>query len=255
MGIVNATPDSFFDGGKHSSVQALIDSAFRLIKGGADILDVGGESTRPGASSINAEDEGQRVLPVIQAIRKQSAIPISIDTRKAQVAALAVEAGATLINDVSMLRFDPLMAPLVARLGCQVILMHSRGTPQTMQSQVHYTHLINDIIFELQTQVDVALSAGVTAQQIIIDPGFGFAKTTPQNWELLEGLERFKSMAFPMLVGLSRKRFLDEHSEPGDRLQATLKANLQAAKKGASILRVHDVGAHREMLEKNGLIQ
>lgn len=255
MGIVNATPDSFFDGGKHSSVQELIDSAFRLIEEGADILDVGGESTRPGAHSIHAEDEAQRVLPIIQAIRKQSDIPISIDTRKTRVAALAVEAGATLINDVSALRFDPLMAPLVARLGCQIILMHSRGTPQTMQSQTHYIHLINDIIFELQTQVDWALKAGVAPEQILIDPGFGFAKTTSQNWELLGGLEGFKSMVFPMLVGLSRKRFLGEDLDPRDRLQATLQANLQAAKQGASILRVHDVGAHREMLEKNGLIQ
>jgi len=246
MGILNCTPDSFYDGCP-STEEEHIKRALQMESMGAEWIDIGGESTRPKAEPVSLDQELQRVIPVVQQLRKKSSVKISIDTSKSEVARQAMAAGAQMVNDVSGLSADPKMADIVARSGCQVVIMHSRGNPQTMDEQCQYTDLIQDVLKELDLRVQKALKEGVKSEKIWIDPGFGFAKSEEQNWELLRHLGEFKKLGYPLLVGLSRKRFLGG-ATPNERLVQTLAANFWALQNGADVLRVHDVGEHREMM-------
>jgi dihydropteroate synthase len=256
MGIVNCTPDSFSDGTSTENHQAWIDRAFQCIQEGADILDLGAESTRPGALPVDENIQLNRLLPVIQAIRMQSSIPLSIDTSRALVAKTCVEAGAQIINDVSLLRGDANMAAFLAETGIPVILMHSRGTPQTMDSLTHYNDIIEDVWAEWQSAVCQLSNLGYPRQQIILDPGFGFAKDERSNWELLSRLDEMVERGHPVAVGLSRKRFLSKMlplNTIDDRDMATVAANYVAADKGAAMVRVHRVGWHKIAIEARAL--
>lgn len=252
MGILNCTPDSFSDGGQYADKGALVARALQMIEEGADWIDVGGESTRPGATPVSASDEIKRVVPVICGIREQSLIPVSIDTTKSEVAIAAIEAGAACINDVSAFRQDSRMAEVAARLKVDVILMHSRGTPQTMGSLANYRSFIEEVKDELHQSVQSALKSGIARERILIDPGFGFAKNTAQNLELLQNLEAFKALGHRLVIGLSRKKFIGEvtgRQNPADRVTGSVAAALIAARKGADILRVHDVAKTRDALK------
>lgn len=247
MGIVNVTPDSFSDGGRHGTRDAAVAHALRLVEEGADILDVGGESTRPGAAGIDAEEQRRRVLPVIDGIvRAAPHVPISIDTRSAAVARDAVAAGASIVNDVSGLAFDPAMRGTVAALGAPAIVMHMRGTPADMTSRTAYADVVEDVFAELGALLDAARAAGI--RHLVADPGIGFAKTPEQGIALLAATARFADLGVPVLVGASRKRFLALAAPdvPGvaaadRRLAASIAAATAAALAGAHVVRVHDV--------------
>ncbi|QGZ88291.1 dihydropteroate synthase [Microcystis aeruginosa] len=246
MGVLNVTPDSFSDGGEFDKVENALLQAMKMIEAGADIIDIGGQSTRPGAQEISLEAELSRVIPVITAIRQQSSIPISLDTTRAIVAAQGIAAGADLINDISGGTFDRLLLPTVAKLAVPIILMHLRGNPQTMQSLTHYDNLVKEIKEFLQDRVKEALQWGIARENIIIDPGIGFAKTGRQNLELLRELGQFRDLDLPVLIGLSRKRFIGDitgKDDPKERVFGTAAACAIAIAKGADILRVHDVAA------------
>lgn len=244
MGILNTTPDSFSDGGQHNTIPTAIQHAETLIQHGADIIDIGGESTRPGAQPVAAEEEIQRTQPIIKTLRQKYPHQlISIDTTKAPVAEAALNAGANIINDISALRHDPAMAPLAAQHRAGIVLMHMQGTPQTMQQKPTYSNVVTDVYHHLQQQIETALQAGIQRNAIVIDPGIGFGKTLEHNLELLRHLDHFTSLA-PLLVGLSRKRFigtLTQKENPAERLPGSLAAAAYALSKGAHILRVHDV--------------
>jgi dihydropteroate synthase len=243
MGILNITPDSFSDGGVHNSVEAALAGAKRMA--GADILDVGGESTRPGAARIADEEEIARTAPVIAALRKaEIAELISIDTRKAAVARAALDAGANLVNDVSGFTFDPGLAPLCAKAGVPVCVMHAQGDPATMQHAPRYDDVLLDVYDFLAAQIDLLERAGLRRQQIIVDPGIGFGKTLEHNLALLARLSLFHGLGGPVLLGASRKRFIGTiggAEEAGARLPGSLAVALAALKHGTQILRVHDV--------------
>jgi dihydropteroate synthase len=244
MGILNVTPDSFSDGGEFNNLEAALLQAKKLVAEGADILDVGGQSTRPGARQISLAEEWQRVIPAIAALRSELAIPISIDTTNAAIAQAAVEAGANLVNDISGGTFDEQMFPVVAQLGVPIILMHLRGTPQTMQQLTEYGDLVGEVYQFLAGQIDRALKAGIERSRLIADPGIGFAKTYEQNLELLRRLPEFCALGVPILVGPSRKSFIGHllnQPEPKLRLWGTAAACCGAIAGGADILRVHDV--------------
>ncbi len=246
MGVLNVTPDSFSDGGEFDNVENALLQAMKMIEAGADIIDIGGQSTRPGAEEISLEAELSRVIPVITAIRQQSSIPISLDTTRAIVAAQGIAAGADLINDISGGTFDRLLLPTVAKLAVPIILMHLRGNPQTMQSLTHYEDLVKEIKEFLQNRVKEAVQWGIARENIIIDPGIGFAKTGRQNLELLRELGQFRDLGLPILIGLSRKRFIGEitgKDDPKERVFGTAAACAIAIAKGSDILRVHDVAA------------
>ncbi|MGO9817589.1 MAG: dihydropteroate synthase [Acidocella sp.] len=243
MGILNVTPDSFSDGGRHFAPEAAIASGRRMLADGADILDIGGESTRPGSATVPPEEEMARILPVIRALAASGAV-ISVDTRNAATMAAALDAGARIVNDVSALRHDPAALPLVAARGCPVVLMHMRGEPDTMNSLASYNDVAAEVLAELLAARDAALAAGVRAETICLDPGLGFAKRGGQNVELLRATRRLAELGHPLLVALSRKRFLGEISgetEAGRRDPESLAAGLFAVQQGAHILRVHDV--------------
>lgn len=247
MGVLNVTPDSFSDGGEFNNLAAAVAQAHYLVESGADIIDVGGQSTRPDAAQVGVEEELQRVLPVIQQLRPLISVPISIDTTRAYIAQQAVEAGADLVNDISGGTFDPDMLPVVAQLDVPIVLMHIRGTPQTMQQLTDYQDLIGEIEQFLSRQIAAAVQAGIKSSRIIIDPGIGFAKTAEQNWEILRQLTRFRTLDVPILVGPSRKSFIGRllnQPDPKDRTWGTAAACCGAIAGGANILRVHDV---REM--------
>jgi dihydropteroate synthase len=247
MGVLNVTPDSFSDGGEFNNIAVALAQANYLIESGADIIDVGGQSTRPNAAQISVEEELNRVLPIIKQLRLLSSVPISIDTTRALVAQKAVEAGADLVNDISGGTFDPNMFSVVAQLDVPIVLMHIRGTPQTMQQLTDYQDLIGEIYQFFQQQIAAALSAGIKSSQIIIDPGIGFAKTAAQNWEILRQLPRFRALDVPILVGVSRKSFIGRllhQPDPKERIWGTAAACCGAIAGGTDILRVHDV---REM--------
>ena len=246
MGVLNVTPDSFSDGGEFDNVENALLQAMKMIEAGADIIDIGGQSTRPGAQEISLEAELSRVIPVITAIRQQSSIPISLDTTRAIVADEGIAAGADLINDISGGTFDRLLLPTVAKLAVSIILMHLRGNPQTMQFLTHYDDLVKEIKEFLQDRVKEAVQWGIARENIIIDPGIGFAKTGTQNLELLRELKQFRDLDLPILIGLSRKRFIGEitgKDDPKERVFGTAAACAIAIAKGADILRVHDVAA------------
>ncbi|MBW4619854.1 MAG: dihydropteroate synthase [Cyanosarcina radialis HA8281-LM2] len=248
MGILNVTPDSFSDGGKFNTVESAISQAKSLVDGGADIIDIGGQSTRPGAEEITLEEELHRVLPVLHALRNQTdscaAVPISIDTTRSQVAMAAVAAGADMVNDISGGTADPQMFSAVAKLGVPIVLMHIRGTPQTMQQHTDYQDLMAEIYQFLQNRIDSAIAAGIDRRKIVIDPGIGFAKTAAQNLEILKHLSILKKLRQPLLVGPSRKSFIGQilnRPDPQQRVWGTAAACAAAIAGGADILRVHDL--------------
>lgn len=242
-GILNVTPDSFSDGGRFIGVENAVRHALEMESDGADIIDIGGESTRPGAEPLSAEDELSRVLPVISEIRRQSNIPISIDTYKSAIAEAAIDAGANLINDTSGLKFDRAMASTAAKLGVPVIVMHIKGEPRSMQTNPTYDDLIAEIKAYLSESISIAENAGIGRQNIIVDPGIGFGKTFPHNFSILRHLSEFAELGQPIMVGASRKRFLGSLSgtDPDDRLEESIAAAVIAAANGANFLRVHDV--------------
>lgn len=249
MGIVNVTPDSFSDGGRWLDPEAAIAHGRALAAEGADILDVGGESTRPGAAAVDAEEERRRVIPVVEALAADG-LRVSIDTMKAEVAAAALDAGASFVNDVAALR-DPGMLPLVAERGCDVCLVHMRGEPRTMQADPRYDDVVDDVRAFLETRAQMAVAAGVAPERIIVDPGIGFGKTVEHNLVLLDRLDELVALGFPVLIGTSRKSFLGTIAgrDTADRLPGTIATNVLALERGASIFRVHDVAAVRDALE------
>ncbi|MDQ9834589.1 dihydropteroate synthase [Acinetobacter soli] len=244
MGILNVTPDSFSDGGKHNSKVAAIVHAQQMIADGASIIDIGGESTRPGASIVEVEEEIQRVVPVVEALAQENVI-ISIDTSQPRVIEAAVAAGAHIWNDVRALT-RPGALEMAARLNIPVIIMHMRGEPTTMNQLDQYDNVIEDVINELQQRIQAALSAGIRQEHIIVDPGFGFAKNAQQNLTLLNSLWRFTDLGYPVLSGLSRKRFVGEvlqGASADQRMVGSVTGHLLSLQQGASIVRVHDVKA------------
>jgi dihydropteroate synthase len=252
MGVINVTPDSFSDGGQFNSIAAACQQATQFVQAGADILDIGGESTRPGAAIVSSEEELERVIPVIRGIRQQGLeIPISIDTTKATVAKAAIEAGANMVNDVSGGVFDPDMLKTVAALGVPIALMHMRGTPATMQQLTDYQDLITEVGDFLADRIQVAVDCGIDRSNIIIDPGIGFAKTYQQNIDLLKNLLILRQrLQLPLLVGVSRKSFIGqilEQPDPQQRVWGTAAACCVAIANGADILRVHDVAAMHDV--------
>jgi dihydropteroate synthase len=244
MGVLNATPDSFSDGGRYDSLETGLAQALRLIGQGADILDIGGESTRPGAAPVTAEDEIARVVPLIAAVRAQSPIPISIDTMKPQVARAAMAAGASIWNDVAALTAPGALA-CAAELGCQVMLMHMLGEPRTMQAHPRYDDVVAEVTGHLAARAQAAMAAGVAREAIWLDPGIGFGKTLAHNLALLAHLDRIVALGFPVLLGVSRKSFLaaidPSAKDPQARLPGSLAAALAGVRAGVAALRVHDV--------------
>ena len=243
MGVINVTPDSFSDGGVHLEPAHAIAAGRQMVADGAGMLDVGGESTRPGSKPLNPREEQARILPVIAGLR-DAGVPLSADTRNAATMAAALDAGATVINDVSALRHDPASAALVAARRCPVVLMHMRGTPATMNGLAQYRDVAGEVAAELAEAAARAMSAGVAREQIVLDPGIGFAKTGEHNVALLRTLSTVTALGFPLAVGVSRKRFigtLGGQTEPSRRDAGSLAAALFALSKGARILRVHDV--------------
>jgi dihydropteroate synthase len=245
MGVVNVTPDSFSDGGANAGHDAAIEAARAMLAAGAAIIDVGGESTRPGSPPTSPGVEQARILPVIRALAASGA-RVSVDTRHAATMQAALAAGALIVNDISGLSFDPNARTVVARAGCPVILMHSRGTPKTMLSLAQYDDVVAEVIAELADRIAAAEAAGIGSERIVLDPGIGFAKTGEHNLALLRGLPALRRIGRPLLVGVSRKRFIGRITgveEPRGRLAGSLAAGLFAVARGASILRVHDVAA------------
>lgn len=252
MGIVNVTPDSFADGGKFFDHENAVTHALAMVEEGVDIIDIGGESTRPGAEAIDVKEELRRVIPVIQGIVKEADVIVSIDTTKARVAEEALSAGAGMVNDVSALRFDPGLAKVVAKRNVPLVLMHMRGSPQTMQKNIHYNDLISEIARFLRERISFAERCGIEAEKIIIDPGIGFGKSVKQdNFTILRNLEEFKSLGRPLLIGPSRKAFLGRllNLPETEREEATAAAVAVAIMNGAHIVRVHDVKKMRRVVE------
>jgi dihydropteroate synthase len=253
MGVLNVTPDSFSDGGNYSTIESALAQAENMVKSGVDIIDIGGQSTRPGAAEISLEEEIDRVIPVVQILRQKAeifgSVPISVDTSRAQVAKAAVDAGADIINDISGATFDSEMLSTVAHLKVPIILMHIRGTPQTMQKLTDYRDLIGQIREFLESRIAEAVAAGIDKSHIILDPGIGFAKNYSQNLEILQQLAKFRGLDCPILVGVSRKSFIGHIlNQPlaKQRIWGTAAACTGAIANSADILRVHDV---REMYD------
>ena len=253
MGVVNTTPDSFSDGGKFDTMPRALEHAGRLISGGADILDIGGESTRPGSRQVDQEEELERTIPLIEAIREMSDIPISIDTSKPGVMQAAVKAGATMINSIWALQLEDSLQ-VAADLKVPVVLMHMQGSPETMQQDPSYGDVVAEVKDFLRARIDTALDAGIALEHIIVDPGFGFGKTIEHNLLLLRSLSEFKELGVPVLAGLSRKSMigtiLDRPVE--QRLYGSLSTAVMAAMLGADILRVHDVA---ETVDAIGMVK
>jgi dihydropteroate synthase len=244
MGVLNVTPDSFSDGGDFNTIETAIVQAKKLVAEGTDIIDIGGQSTRPGAEQISLEEELNRVIPVIKALREEISLPISIDTTKASVAQAAVAAGADMVNDISGGTYDANMLPVVAQLGVPIILMHMRGTPQTMLQLTDYQDFIGEIYQFFAERIEQAIQAGISRSHLIIDPGIGFAKNYEQNLELLRRLSDFQSLNVPILVGSSRKSFIGRilnQNDPKLRVWGTAATCCAAIAGSADLLRVHDV--------------
>lgn len=246
MGIVNVTPDSFSDGGRLASVAAAVAHGLRLVEQGADVLDIGGESTRPGAAPVAGAEEIARTIPVIEGLRAAGwAGPVSIDTMKPAVARAAVAAGATMWNDVTALGYAPDSLATAAELGCDVVLMHMRGEPQSMQADPRYDEVVAEVCAELAARAVAAMAAGVAQERIWLDPGIGFGKTLAHNLALTAELDRLVELGFPVLFGASRKRMIlgidPTATDPGDRLGGSIALALAAAGRGARMIRVHDV--------------
>jgi len=249
MGVVNVTPDSFSDGGLYLDPEAAISHGWELVAAGAEILDVGGESTRPGADPVDAEEELRRVVPVVRGLR-QLGCDISVDTSKARVAEAALESGATIVNDVTALRGDPGMAALCAGRGAGVVLMHMLGDPRTMQDDPRYDDVVAEVRSFLAERLEAAVAAGIAEERIWLDPGIGFGKTAAHNMELLRRLGELRQLGRPLVIGTSRKSFIGkvDGSAAGERLGGTIASSVLAAAEGAEVLRVHDVAEVRQAL-------
>ncbi len=256
MGVVNVTPDSFFDGGRYLDAEAAVAHAVRLVEEGADLLDVGAESTRPGANVVDEAEERRRAIPVVTAVAKAVAVPISIDTSKAAVARAALDAGAVLVNDVSALRGDPAMVDVVARTGAGIVLMHMHGTPHTMQQAPCYDDVVGEISDFFEERIRFAMAHGIVRRQIILDPGIGFGKLLVHNLRLLAQLRCFAQFECPLLVGVSQKAFLGQLvGRPiQERQWGTAAAVAMAVERGAGILRVHDVRAMKDVVQVTAAI-
>jgi dihydropteroate synthase len=245
MGIVNVTPDSFSDGGTHASADAAVAHGLALAEQGADVLDIGGESTRPGAADVPLDEELRRVIPVIERLAKETALPISVDTSKPEVMRAAVATGAGMVNDVYALRREGAL-DVAAELGVPVVLMHMLGEPRSMQDDPRYDDVVADVHRFLAERIFSAEMAGIAKKNIVVDPGFGFGKSRDHNLALLAQLQRFTELGVPVMAGLSRKKTIGEltgHAMPRDRLHGSVAAHLIAAQRGAMLLRVHDVAA------------
>jgi len=251
MGVLNLTPDSFYDGGRYTREAQALRRVEEMIGEGADIIDVGGESVRPGAEPINLDEELSRVIPVIEKVRRLFPVTISIDTYKAEVARQAIEEGAEMVNDISGLRFDPDLRKIVAGYGVSLILMHIKGTPKNMQDNPRYHSLMEEIISYLRKSIKLAEESGVDPARIIVDPGIGFGKTTAHNLEILRRLEELKSLGKPILVGISRKSFIGNvlGLPQEERLEGGLAATSMAVSGGARIVRTHDVKPTRQAVD------
>lgn len=251
MGILNVTPDSFSDGGQFTVVDRAVEQGLKLAADGASMIDIGGESTRPGAEPVDLDEELRRTIPVIRALVTQLAVPISIDTTKAEVARQALEAGAQIVNDVSGLTFDPEMLNVCRQFDAGICLMHIQGTPQTMQQNPHYSDVVTEVIEFLHTQVDRCLMAGIPAERMCVDPGIGFGKTAEHNLALLTSVARMqRDLQRPVLIGHSRKRFLAKllGRSVEERLAGTVGVSIALAEQGCDVLRVHDVREVRDAL-------
>ncbi len=250
MGIVNVTPDSFSDGGRYFDPAQAISHGVKLAEEGADIIDVGGESTRPGARPVSGREEMERVIPVVRGLRRELSAPISIDTYKAEVARAALDEGADIVNDISALRFDPAMAPLVAAERVPVVLMHMQGTPRTMQQRPYYRDVVEEVKEFLRDRLRFAVEAGVDPERIVIDPGIGFGKELEHNLALLRALPALTDLGRPVLVGPSRKTFIGKILDvgPEERLEGSLAAAVAAVLGGASVIRTHDVKEARRAI-------
>ena len=250
MGILNVTPDSFSDGGQFLNKNSAIGHALKMIEEGADIIDIGGESTKPFSSPVSLDEELSRVLPVIEDLRKETDVCISIDTTKSEVANQALEMGASIINDVSAMEFDEKMIGIALKFDCPIVLMHMKGIPKNMQENPHYSSLISEIITYLNARIDFVLSKGIDRKKIIIDPGIGFGKSIENNFEIINNLNQFVDLGYPVMLGASRKSFIGITLDvPEDkRVEGSLAANIIGFQKGVSVFRVHDVDQTRKAL-------
>jgi len=246
MGILNVTPDSFADGGRHNDFEAAVNHGHQMLAEGVDIIDIGGESTKPGVERVSEEEELARVIPVIKELAKTGA-RISIDTMRASTAHSAIKAGAQIINDVSGGLADPEMLPTAAQLGVPYIAMHWRGHSKDMNSRAVYGDVVKDVISELQERIDAALDAGIRQENLMIDPGIGFAKEAHHNWEIIDSIDEFVALGYPVLVGGSRKRFLGGDN-PDEREAATIELTKRLSTSGIWGVRVHSVKAHKDVL-------
>lgn len=257
MGVLNVTPDSFSDGGLYLDPGAAVKHALEMVDEGADLIDIGAESSRPGAEPVSEAEELRRLVPVVQEVCRRVAVPVSVDTTKAVVARQALDAGAAMINDISALEADPAMAGIVAKAGAGLVLMHMQGTPQTMQRAPRYGDIVAEVREFLRRRMQAAVEAGIAADQILLDPGIGFGKNLEQNLILLDRLDAFQSLGRPMLVGASRKAFIGEvlGRRAGDRLLGTAAAVAAAVLRGAGVVRVHDVRAMQDVVRVIDAIQ
>ena len=256
MGIVNVTPDSFSDGGLYLDSEKAIDHALRLLDEGADIIDIGGESTRPGALSVPLKEEIRRVIPVIDALAREIKVPISVDTSKLEVARCALDAGASIVNNIRGTQISTGFLKMVRDYKAAIVIMHMRGTPATMQAHTHYENVINEVIEEIQISVEKCLAIGIKKDRIIVDPGIGFAKTVDQNLMLIDHLNRLNVTRCPILLGTSRKSFIGEilQNDAAQRLMGTAATVTAGVMRGAHIVRVHDVKAIKETLRMTDAI-
>ncbi len=258
MGILNLTPDSFYDGGKYRTEKEILKRVEQMIEEGADIIDVGGESTRPGIDPISWEEEARRAVPYVQKIAHRFKIPISIDTYKARVAKEACEAGAEMVNDISGLRFDPEMAKVVSSRKAFLAIMHIKGTPKTMQDNPRYESLMDEIISYLKKGLEIACEAGIDLEKVIVDPGIGFGKTVEHNLFILKNLKKLKILGRPILIGVSRKSFIGKvlNLPLEERLSGGLAATSVAVMGGARVVRTHDVKETRQVVDLvNAILQ
>ncbi len=258
MGILNVTPDSFSDGGKFNSIELAVKHAKKMVEEGADIIDIGGESTRPGAKKISSEEELKRILPIVKKLSKEINVPISVDTYKAEVAEKCINVGASMINDITALRGDEKLASIVSKHKVPICIMHMLGTPKNMQKNPNYSNIIEEIKDFLEKRSEYAISKGISKNKIIIDPGIGFGKRTgngvEDNCKIIENISEFKKLQYPVLIGASRKTFIGNISgknklNPNDRLEGSIAASCISAYNGADILRVHDVKETRRALD------
>ena len=247
MGILNVTPDSFADGGRHDTYEKAVARGLEMISEGVDIIDIGGESTRPGAERVSAEEEQARVIPVIEKL-SQTGIPISIDTMRAETADKAVAAGASIVNDVSGGLADEKMSSVIAQSDVRYVAMHWRGHSANMMDKSEYQDVVAEVRSELEERISALVSAGVRREQLIVDPGIGFSKLPAQNWELLRGIEELSELGLPILIGASRKRFLGENLKPEEREEASVAVTSFCASQGVWAVRTHSVRPHKDAI-------